>query len=119
MDYDTFWKPIDLPGENCCDNRVLYDPYFDRWIIVGKTFEASAPNATFLAVSQSGDPLGKWDLYRIPGDPTGLLGPDYPRVGHNKDWIVVVSSMVRQSDDIYVGLDLYALSARSRQLARF
>ena len=111
--YPEFWRPIDAAGGFCCDDRVLYDPYEDRWIVVGKTSSDAVPSATFLAVSQTGDPVGRWNLYRIPTDPTGTVGPDFPRIGFNKNWIVIQTLLLRKlpiADNFIPGFDIYALN---------
>ncbi len=110
ISYVEFWNPLALQDELCCDHRVLYDPYEDRWIVVGLTGAGTRQPASLIAVSQTGDPLGRWNQYRIAGDVTGQNYPDFPRIGFSRDWVVVQSLLLRNSDSSSVGYDIYALS---------
>ncbi len=82
----AFWGRLSAggPGE-VFDPRVVYDPYADRWITtaVGRSLRS-----LLVGVSQTGDPTGSWNLYRI--DPVESV--DAPKTGFNKDWIVVMTN---------------------------
>ena len=43
-----------------------------------------------MGVSQTGDPTGSWNLYRIDTE-----WVDFPTLGFNKDWIVVQGTVVQ------------------------
>jgi hypothetical protein len=91
VSYGDFWAPLATSADICCDHRVLYEPFDDRWIIVGQTDKSFPRPSVLLGVSQTGDPMGRWNLYRIEVadvDPAGQLWPDYPQIAFNKDWIV-------------------------------
>ncbi|HEX7253676.1 MAG TPA: hypothetical protein VF376_12400 [Thermoanaerobaculia bacterium] len=82
----AFWQSLSAGGEyDVFDPRVLYDPFADRWI----TTAAERPASNLLVgVSQSGDPTGSWNLYKLPT--TSFV--DAPKVGFNRDWIVVMTN---------------------------
>jgi hypothetical protein len=77
------------------DPRIEYDPATDRWIVSAIAFTNAVKDSSVLVgASQTGDPTGTWDLYRIVADPdTSLLFADYPTLGFNKDWIAVQVNM--------------------------
>jgi hypothetical protein len=83
----AFWARVAGGGSgDVFDPRVVYDPYADRWIT---TAIGNFYRSLLIGVSQTGDPTGSWNLYRIDPDP---LRVDFPTVGFNKDWIVVQGS---------------------------
>jgi hypothetical protein len=49
----------------------------------------SASSAICVAVSQTGDPTGAWNLFKIDADSSNTNWADFPSMGFNKDWIVV------------------------------
>lgn len=75
------------------DPRVVYDPFYHRWIHIVVFGAASANSALCIAISQTNLPTGVWNLYCIDVDSTNTLWADYPQVGFNKDWIVVSMNM--------------------------
>lgn len=104
-----FWRGLSAGGNDApFDPRILYDPYADRWIT---TAVGNFYRSLLVGVSQTGDPTGRWNLYRIDPDP---LNVDFPTLGFNKDWIVVqgalFTSTFQYSSRIWVfgKADLYA-----------
>jgi hypothetical protein len=80
------------------DPRIEYDPATDRWIVSAIAFtQAVKDSSVLVGASQTGDPTGTWNLYRIVADPeTSLLFADFPTLGFNKDWIAVQVNMYGQ-----------------------
>src|SRR5207302_7029296 len=65
--------------------------------------------------TQTGDPTGNWNLYRVDADASNLAWADYPSVGFNKDWIVVTVNMfaiglVDQFIHPYFGENIFVFS---------
>jgi hypothetical protein len=97
--FGAFWcganpLPICASGGFDGDNRVAYDTGAERWITTGIWVFGSNSIATdVLAVSQTNDPTGSWNLYQFPacGSFDTWDGGDQPRVGFNNQWIVVTS----------------------------
>ncbi len=87
----TFWKGY--YKSRPFDPRVHYDPQGKRWITVACADSRSANSAILIAVSQTNNPLGKWNRYRLDVDPQNGVWFDFPSVGFNKDWIVVQGNM--------------------------
>lgn len=67
------------------DPKVIYDPLEDRFIIVflnGVTYQTSN---TVVAFSQTNDPTGNWNIYKLPGNPLdNKLWSDYPMIAITK-----------------------------------
>ena len=95
-----------LYGPVIFDSKVLFDPFGNRWIAVTLYSDVvfgggvSSNSSVLLGVSQTSDPTGNWNLYRILAGELDL-GPDYPAVGFNKDWIVVQANMLRNSSSSF------------------
>ena len=87
----VFWFPLAI--NSVSDPRVLYDRFNDRWMqtIIVDPFGASS--AICVAVSQTGDPTGDWNLFKIDVDSSDTNWADFPSMGFNKDWIVVSVNM--------------------------
>lgn len=74
--------------------RVQYDPLAGRFIVVAGANPRDEGSALLVAVSQTSDPLGGWNLYRFEADVTDRAWLDFPTLGFNKDWIVVQANML-------------------------
>jgi len=111
---DSFWNSTSATG--VFDPRVVYDPFNNRWIFTNTSNASSAASSVLIGVTQTSDPTGKWNLYRITADSRGKHWADFPSLGFNKDWVVVTVNMfsnasnVFQNSKIFVGTksDLYA-----------
>ena len=75
-------------GTGCASNpfdpNVLYDEETDRWIIAAD----GAGTHYCIAVSQSGNPTGAYNLYSVPAQPVGGEFHDYPHTGVGDTYIV-------------------------------
>jgi len=83
----TFWAATG--GSAVFDPKTLYDPVQQRWIAVALSDARSAASSILIGVSQTSDPSGAWNLYRVLGDSTGVNWVDFPCLGFNKNWIAV------------------------------
>ena len=83
----TFWAPAG--GGGYFDPKTLYDPVQQRWIAVALSNAQSATSSIMIGVSQTSDPTGAWNLFRVRADTTGTNWADFPCVGFNKNWIAV------------------------------
>jgi hypothetical protein len=88
-----FWSSLPNAPADVFDPKVLYDPYANRWMLTACADRRSANSSVMMGVSQTSDPTGNWNLYRVDADATDLLWADYPSIGFNKDWIVVHMNM--------------------------
>jgi len=83
----TFWAATGAGA--VFDPKTLYDPVAQRWIAVALSDARSTASSIVIGVSQTSDPNGAWNLFRVLGDDTGVNWVDFPNVGFNKSWIAV------------------------------
>jgi hypothetical protein len=107
------------------DPTCIYDVATNRFFLVVLTLE-TFPNAAFttvnhldLAVTQTGDPTGGWNIYRIDvtndGTNTGGTNPgpflgDYPHIGADANGIYLTTNAYPWCCNGFSGAQIYALS---------
>ncbi|HJU53890.1 MAG TPA: proprotein convertase P-domain-containing protein [Pyrinomonadaceae bacterium] len=120
---DSFFSAVPGPWQfgqpGTFDPQVFYDPFSNRWMFT-VVADADAPtSAILLAVSQTSDPTGNWKIYKADVDSAGTAWADYPRMGFNKNWIVITVNMFgvngtgfkRSSIFVFNKATLYAFAA--------
>ncbi len=105
---NDFWSSLDTPS--AFDPKVLYDPYDERFMFTACADSRSASSSLLVGVSQTSDPSGTWNLYRIDADGDDLLWIDYPSIGFNKDWIIIQANMFLVEDDTWSTSNIYVLN---------
>ncbi|HTC95798.1 MAG TPA: hypothetical protein VK699_20310 [Terriglobales bacterium] len=102
-----FWAPTG--NSRTTDPRVVYDPFNDRWIIsTSGDFELST-SGVLVGVSQTGDPTGNWNLYKVAVDSTNQHFCDFPTLGFNNTWIVVMCNVfANASNSNFFAGNIYA-----------
>ena len=103
----SFWSSLGGISE-AFDPRVLFDAYANRWIISAGANAASPTAYILIGVSQTNDPTGAWNLYKVNVDANGASWADYPTLGFNGDWIVLQTNVFTVSQGAYVGSYIYA-----------
>jgi hypothetical protein len=96
---DTFWSSSG--GSGFFDPRITFDPYNQRWILVADSNSSAANSSVEIAVSQTADPQGTYNVYRFTvgcaplslGCSTSGEWADFPMLGFNKNWIAVSMNM--------------------------
>ena len=91
----AFWAPLGAPdATGVFDPRIVYDPYNNRWLVVVVSNGSSGASRMLLAISQTHDPQGNYNLYAFDPDAAGAtLWMDFPMLGFNKNWVVVSGNM--------------------------
>jgi len=96
---NSFWAGVSLEGgapANAFDPKVLFDRFNNRFIFIASANAQSPSSAVLIAITQTADPTGVWFRYAIDGDPTATAAGghwiDYPTIGHNKNWIVIMEN---------------------------
>jgi hypothetical protein len=90
-----FWTSTNIaPYQRVFDPRVVYDPYYHRWIAVAATDNDSTNSTILIGVSLTSNPTNAWNMRQIKADTNNLRWADYPTIGFNKDWIVVQANMI-------------------------
>lgn len=107
VELQQFWGTLDK-FDKLFDPRLLYDAANDRWIASAGANPNAANAALLLAVSQTGDPGGGWNLFEIQLGADGYWG-DYPVLGFSRDWIVLSANVFRlPPNGGYVDTAVYA-----------
>jgi hypothetical protein len=83
----TFWAATGAGAT--FDPKTLYDPVQQRWIAVALSDSRTTVSSVLIGVSQSSDPNGAWNLFRVLGDSAGVNWVDFPNIGFNKNWIAI------------------------------
>lgn len=90
----TFAAPLQLFNSKY-DPKVIYDPVKDRFIMIilnGYTWQTSK---IIVGFSQTNDPTGAWNLYKLSGNPLNdSTWADYPVVGIS-------------NEDLYIGINTF------------
>ena len=103
----SFWNPIG--GSGHFDPKTYYDPVNNRWIAVAVSNGASTASSILLGVSQTDDPTGSWNLFRVLGDSTGVNWADFPCVGFNRNWIAINVNMFTVAANAGAGAKMLVL----------
>src|SRR4051794_37998097 len=112
-------------GQFVTDPSCLYDAATNRFFLVVLTLE-TFPNGAFttvnhldVAVSQTGNPTGSWNIYRIDvtndGTNTGGQNPgpflgDYPHIGADANGFYITTNAYPWCCNGFSGAQLYAIS---------
>jgi hypothetical protein len=93
---DTMWAGLmRTPTESLStfNPRATYDALGGRFLLVAAANPRAANSAVLLAVSQTSNPLGVWNVYRYDAEGANVLWADYPTLGFTKDWIAIQVNM--------------------------
>jgi hypothetical protein len=116
-------------GPNVTDPSCIFDAQTQRFFVVALTLDPQVPgpcqgvfscvNHLDLAVSQTSDPTGAWNIYRInvtnDGTNTGGVNPgpylgDYPHIGADANGIYLTTNAYPWHANGFSGAQIYALS---------
>jgi hypothetical protein len=108
-------------GPFVTDPTCLYDAATQRFFVVVLTLETvpTTVNHLDLAVSQTSNPTGGWNIYRIDvtndGSPGNTGGPcpclgDYPHIGADANGIYITTNAYPWGPGDFDGAQIYALS---------
>ena len=105
---NSFWASLNSPDvPDCFDPKVLYDPFAGRWMFTCFCNPFLASSSVLIGVTQSDDPTGNWNLFRIDADDTDAGWADYPSIGFTKDWIVVTGNIFDTTFGDFIGVNVY------------
>jgi hypothetical protein len=116
-------------GEFVTDPTCIYDAQTQRFFVVVLSLDSQVPgpcqgvlscvNHLDLAVSQTNDPTGSWNIYKIDvtndGTNTGGANPgpylgDYPHIGADANGIYLTTNAYPWHANGFSGAQIYALS---------
>ena len=98
------------------DPKVVYDHLAKRWVVFTIADVNTTKSAVLIALSQTSDPTGEWDMASIrvhpEAAPENYLYADYPNVGYNKKWLAASVNLYKGTDvpgeKEFVGSRIYA-----------
>jgi hypothetical protein len=88
----NFWAPVHTTTR-LFDPRLVYDNNTQRWFLVTDANDASDSSSLLVAASQTEDPTGTWNIYKIKADSSGLAWADYPTIAFNKNWVAITVNL--------------------------
>lgn len=116
-------------GPSITDPSCYYDSDTKRWFHVvltldrvGTTSSLSGTNHLDIAVSQTADPTGAWNVYRLPVQNNGTQGTpdhacdggyclgDYPHIGADANAIFLTTNEFALFGSGFYGAQIYAIS---------
>lgn len=119
-------------GPSITDPSCYYDADTQRWFQVVLTLDRvgmlsalAGTNHLDIAVSQTADPTGAWNIYRLPVQNNGTQGTpdhgcaggyclgDYPHIGADGNAIFLTTNEFSLFDDGFYGAQIYAISKRA------
>jgi hypothetical protein len=104
----SFWASLGNPS--VFDPRINYDQYQQRWIFSEVSNSFSAASSLLIGVSQTSDPTGGWNLYRIDADAANVVWADFPMMGFNKDWVVIQVNMFTNATGTFSRPNIYVFN---------
>jgi len=136
VDLNTFYgyiaainRTTNARGPSVTDPSCYYDVDTQRWFHVvltldhvGTTASLNGNNHLDIAVSQSADPTGAWNIYRLPVQNNGTQGTpnhhcgsgfclgDYPHIGADANAIFLTTNEFAFSGPGFYGSQIYAIS---------
>jgi len=89
----TFFSAFE-PTANIFDPRIEYDTFHNRFVIIDVHGNNSTLTEIFLGVSETSNPTGVWNFYRIAANPGDAnMWFDYPKLGLSTGTITVSGNM--------------------------
>lgn len=91
----AFTTPINSKHQEF-DPKVMYDPKTDRFVLVCLVGFVDTTSKIIIGFSQTNDPGGNWNLYKLPGNPlNNNLWTDYPMISMTeKELFLTVNLLV-------------------------
>ena len=87
------------PSDTVSDPRVIYDPVSQRWFASQVDFDGSVADPTLesdyylLAVSDTADPTGAWQVFTFLADPEFGNFADFPTLGVDANAVYLAGNM--------------------------
>ena len=102
------------------DMRVFYDQMIDRWFVLQRAQDFDTAGAAlnssriYIAVSQSPDPTGTYNIYEIETTSVGTLGcpcvADYPQIGADQNGFYISTGLYSTGSLTFVRSQIHAVS---------
>ena len=95
------------PSDTVSDPRVIYDPVSQRWFASQVDFDGSVADPTLesdyylLAVSDTADPTGAWQVFTFLADPESGNFADFPTLGVDANAVYLAGNMFYGGDNSF------------------
>ncbi|HEY8944696.1 MAG TPA: hypothetical protein VIM73_10560, partial [Polyangiaceae bacterium] len=89
-----FFSAVDSGTGDIFDPLVRFDAIGNRFVMTAMADRNSPNSAVVIAVSQTSNPTGSWHFFRLDADPQDFGWADFPKIGFNKDWVVVSANLI-------------------------
>lgn len=103
--FDPVLAPLGIGGFFVTEPWVLYDADAQRFVVTAVAGRADGTSLILLAVSDSGQPIGRWCLFgsdaRLNGTTATQTFATTPRTGVNADAVVVTANMFNSADGAF------------------
>lgn len=103
---NSFFSSLGSPS--VFDPKILFDPVDDRYIFVACGNAQSSSSCILIAVTQTDNPSGTWNMWKVDVDGTNTNWFDFPSLGFNKNWIVVTGNMFTNASNSWSYGQAYA-----------
>lgn len=91
---EAFFDTLGLPA-NKYDPRVIYDPRYDRFIIMCLSGNTDSTSNIVVAFSQTPNPMAEWNIYALPGNPLNDSSwSDYPIAAITSDELFITVNLL-------------------------
>lgn len=74
-------------GSHITDSRIVYDATTGRWLMSSLSVNGTGGSKVYLAVSQTGDPTGSWNIYTVATSASQVM--DQPKLGVSSNLLVI------------------------------
>ncbi|MFN8322637.1 MAG: T9SS type A sorting domain-containing protein [Chitinophagales bacterium] len=96
--------------QNISDPRVVYDPIEDRFVVMFFAGSTSAASSIIVGFSQTNNPAGVWNLYKLSGNPLNdTTWSDYPIVVLSQDDLLFTFNQLKDGEDWKTGFRYSAI----------
>lgn len=104
---EDFWRPAGAL-DFATDPRVFFDSAAQRWVQCVVADPQTPRSALYVGVSQTADPTGNWNLFRVATDENQWL--DFPTLGIAGDWVIVTTNNFSLAGNRYVRTNVYVFT---------
>jgi hypothetical protein len=110
MAFGDFWTDGTGLSGGPFDPKIVYDTLSGRWIAAADADGDLTTSAVWLAVSQTGDPMGSWSFFAFDADDADATWADFPGLGVSSKWIVITGNMYTlEQSPTFVGVKMWVV----------
>jgi len=114
-----FWRQAgaEFSGGRTFDPRITYDPFRERFYAAALDNSRGAGNDYLIGASETSDPRGDWNGFRVEPSDGDIRSADFPQLGYDRDHVYVASNMFDQGErDLEDGFSVNAAVVKKDEL---